>query len=260
MKKGLEGKKCLIMRHPSQAKSLIARLKQYGADPFLVPLITFRKSELTEKERRIIRQLPNYHWIVFTSQNGVKYFLEQMTAFFDLFPQQVKVAAVGKKTAEYLHERGIKVDFIPEQFTGETLSEEMKSLVQPGENICVIKGNLAKSSMREKLKKLGARVDEIVSYETQFPKENHRLLMEQLGQSEEGVLIFTSPSQVDHFWNILSTYGQRDRIQGKWIAAIGPVTKHALEARGIDVHICPDEYTAESLVEAIYLFFNGTKS
>ncbi|WAA11597.1 uroporphyrinogen-III synthase [Fervidibacillus halotolerans] len=252
----LEGKNCLIMRDPSQANSLIEGLKNYGANPILVPLISFRKRELTKREQMYLQQLSKYDWLVFTSQNGVKFFLEYVEKHHLSIPKQINVAAVGKKTSKYLEERGIRVDFIPKHFTGKTLAEDMKTFIRQGMKICVIKGNLAKSIVRDELNQLGAFVDELIIYETVFPEENRKGLLEKMSQLDDGVLIFTSPSTVEHFWNILSENGKLEQIHGKWIASIGPVTKEALESYGMPVHICPDEFTIEGLIREIHAFFN----
>lgn len=257
-KQALAGKKCLVMRHPSQANSFIAELEKFGAQPVLVPLISFRKTELSKGEGAVLNRLPEYDWFVFTSQNGVKYFLEQLSERGKGFPERVKVAAVGKKTGDYLLKRGIDVHFVPEHFTGDQLAGEMKKYFRPGDHLCIVKGNLARDVVRREAEKLGVVVDEIIVYETFFPVENQGMLLKELRNLHDGILIFTSPSTVTHFYQILTEHGETNLLKGKWVAAIGPVTKKALDRLGIPVHICPDEYTGEGLIREMVLTF--TKS
>lgn len=63
-----------------------------------------------------INQLALYDWIIFTSANGVKFFLERLFALShdvrDL--KGPKICAIGPRTAESLGALKIRVDFVPE--------------------------------------------------------------------------------------------------------------------------------------------------
>jgi uroporphyrinogen-III synthase len=71
-------------------------------------------------------------------------------------------------------------------------------------------------------------------------------------------IIFTSVNGVKHFWTRLVETGRpsagkrRDGLsfQGR-IAAIGPATAEALRRRGASVHLIPDEYRAEAILDQI---------
>lgn len=253
----LAGKKCLIMRDVSQAQSLINGVQSLGGIPILVPLISFRKSVLSDREQKQLKNLSDFDWLVFTSQNGVRFFLEQLAEYQLMFPEHVKVAVVGSKTKNSLLENGITPDFIPKKFTGEILAEEMKEFIKPGDKICIIKGNLARDRVSEVLKQSGAFVTDIVIYETFLPDESKEKLIEAL-QNHVDILIFTSPSTVEHFMDVLKMRKAETLLNGKWIACIGPVTKKALLKYNLPIHVCPEIYTIEHLLEGLKQFFNNT--
>jgi len=244
------------MRDSSQAGSLIEGIRSLGGIPLLVPLISFKKTSLSGRERKQMNELARFDWLIFTSQNGVRYFMEQLKELGLSFPKHVKVAAVGTKTQSSLVNYGISPSFIPKKFTGEALAEEMKNCIKKNERICVIKGNLARNIVSTVLRDVGAIVEEIIIYETFLPEENKEKLIEALNNKVD-VLIFTSPSTVKHFIAILMEKNKRHLLEGKWVASIGPVTKKTLEENGIHVHICPNIYTVDQLLEELKLFFES---
>lgn len=251
----LLGKKCLIMRDVSQANSLIKGIRALGGIPFLVPLISFRKKVLTSDEIETINNLTRFNWIVFTSQNGVKFFMKHLTERNIMFPKHIKVAAIGKKTKQCLQEFHISPSFVPNKFTGDVLGLEMKEVINKNEKICIVKGNLARDAAGCELRKFGADVHEIISYETYLPEESKKQLLQTLTEHRMDILIFTSPSTVDHFMGILKEYQKEDIFKEIWIACIGPVTKKALRKFNLPVHICPEVYTTDQLLIDLKNFF-----
>ena len=61
-----------------------------------------------------------YDWIIFTSVNGVKFFLERLFALgLDIRDLKgPRVCAIGPKTAEALEALKIRVDFVPLRVSG----------------------------------------------------------------------------------------------------------------------------------------------
>lgn len=63
--------------------------------------------------------------------------------------------------------------------------------------------------------------------------------------------VFTSQNTVAHFFNRLATLGCDNRALSTCrICAVGPMTAEILHAQGVTVHLVPDKYTAEGIVEA----------
>ncbi|HSG82076.1 MAG TPA: uroporphyrinogen-III synthase, partial [Gemmatimonadota bacterium] len=65
-------------------------------------------------------------------------------------------------------------------------------------------------------------------------------------------VVFTSANGVDRFWQELEASGRGGTLPGGIAtAAIGPATAEALERRGVEARIVPDEYVAEAIAEAL---------
>lgn len=123
-------------------------------------------------------------------------------------------------------------------------------------------------ALSKELRKLGAQVLEIPFIEIRKPKSYAPLDAALKNLGEYDWLILTSANGVEALWERMSKFLKgrgfsRDAkaVKGKWasasgaehlhIAAIGPATKKAIEARGVKVDVVPKEYVAESVVRSL---------
>lgn len=245
----LQGKKCLITRQSDQAKELIEMVNRFGGIPISIPLISFRPTELSEKDRIRIEQLYSYDWLVVTSQNGVNYFFERMKELHLSLPEKLKIAAVGTKTKAALEKHGLHADLIPENFTGDDLAHTLRKYVSTNERVLIVKGNLARDVIYKELIANGIKAEEWVVYETFFPEESKDKLIETMKNNHLDILIFTSPSTVEHFMETINEQQLSHKIKDSLIACIGPITKRKAESYGLTVSICPTVYTIEQLMQ-----------
>ena len=91
----------------------------------------------------------------------------------------------------------------------------------------------------------------VAAYRTVGPSDDDAArLVELFDSSPPDVATFTSPSTVEQ---LAATIGPRAEAlhERSRIAAIGPITRAAAEARGWTVHVTAEEYTAEGQVEAL---------
>jgi len=97
--------------------------------------------------------------------------------------------------------------------------------VKKDERVLICKGNLAGDVIFRALSRQGFRADEIVVYETFFPEESGKMLVEKVKSEKLDILLFTSPSTVEHFMSAVRRAGLEERVKDAVVAAIGPVTK-----------------------------------
>ncbi len=67
-------------------------------------------------------------------------------------------------------------------------------------------------------------------------------------------LVFTSANGVERFWLELEAGDRESLPDGMLVAAIGPATAEALEARGSQPQVVPEEYVAEAVADALVAF------
>src|SRR5690606_33769593 len=83
--------------HPDELPELLAA---NGATVIRWPLIEIRRASLSSHEKQQLLDLHQFHWIIFTSPNGVRYFFEwlkELTGTSNI-PPGLEVAVIGEKT------------------------------------------------------------------------------------------------------------------------------------------------------------------
>ena len=243
----LEGKRIVITRAKEQAGEFVKLLEGERAVPVLFPTIAFRP--VKPQDRRWEAKLGDYHWIIFTSANGVKFFVDLLNSVGLSFPERARVCVIGPGTLKVCKEYGIKVDLVPERFIAEGVVEALGDV--SGKRVLIPRAKVAREVLPETLKARGAEVDVLVVYETILPKVDTRSLSELDGSD---VITFTSPSTVENFFKILGEKA-KEVCRGKVIASIGPVTTERAEALGLKVDITSRVHSIAGLVDSIKEFY-----
>lgn len=253
----LYDKKVLIPRGKNHAKPVSALVRTFGGIPVEIPLLAFRTTLEAEAALQLKETLPMYDWIVFTSNVTVETF---MSVYQDACTtSRPKVAAIGVKTKEALAAANIATDFIPEKYVAEEFVKEFIPLVDPGMKVLIPKGNLARDYISASLSLHGADVEEIIVYETYMPDLSKQLLREKLEAGQLDILLFTSPSTIDHFMSVVDQYKLHDRISNCIISCIGPVSKAKAESCGLKVHVMPEVYTVHNMLKSIETYLIDDK-
>ncbi|RDU36288.1 uroporphyrinogen-III synthase [Neobacillus piezotolerans] len=244
----LSNKKVLVPRGASQAKPFSRLIEKHGGIPVEIPLLSFRPVRMDETLHHMLATVEEYDWIVFTSNVTVETFL----SFYGdrKRPRLPKIAVIGERTGLFLKERGFETDFIPSKYVAEVFAEEFIAHINKGCRVLIPKGNLAREHIANMLRKHGSIADEIVVYETYLPEESKQKLNEMLSKGELDILMFTSPSTVDHFIEATGEKGLKELAARCVVACIGPVTEKRLKSLGIPVHASPDQYTVEDMVNS----------
>ncbi len=248
----LLGRRVLVTRTRSQASRLIHLLERKGAGCIECPTIEVRPLEDTAAVDNAIERLVTYDWIVFSSANAVKFFFARIDALgLDIRALgSVKIAVVGAATAQAVHDLHLKVDLIPEDFRAEGLVDAFKTLKIEGEKVLIPRAKVARDVLPIGLREMGAEVDIVPLYETVIPEPPPQVV-ELLQEERVDVVTFTSSSTVDNFMKALPSETIKRVLSQARVACIGPVTAKTARKHGIDVDIIPEQYTIESMVQAI---------
>ncbi|GLY10135.1 uroporphyrinogen-III synthase [Pseudobacillus badius] len=251
----LSGKHIVVTRPRGQAASFIDKIEAAGGMVHFVPMLAFRSFSDGQETKRL-QQLPTYDWIIVTSKNGVDFFFQQLKEKGIDYNTVIKsrFAAIGTKTAEVLQSYGFHAEYIPEKFSADQFAEEISRGHFKAEKVLIPKGNLARTAIADALRAKGMTADEWIVYETYFPEEEKRHVMDLLTSNQTDVLTFTSPSAVRHFMEAAEE-ANIHTLQDSVVACIGPVTKKEADRFGLHTQICPEVYTSESLAEAIARYF-----
>lgn len=194
----VRGKKILVTRPKAQAEKTLRELRELGAEPILFPLIELTKpSDNFASLDFALQNLQYYDWIIFTSQNAVKYFFSRPSAPM-LESVDASFAAVGPETEKLLRELGAESVLIPEQHSSAGLVEKFQPIPLQKKQILFPRAKEGRDEICEGLAKLGAQVSVVEAYQTIMPEDLDRDEFAEALQ-EVDVVYFASPSAVKNY-------------------------------------------------------------
>lgn len=254
----LFGKRIIVTRARAQASDLVELLEEYGADCLQCPTIAIREMEDYTPLDRAIAELDSYHWIVFTSVNGVDHFYKRLNrAGRDSRALgQAKIAAIGSQTAAALAEKGIQADFVPAEFRAEGLLAGFGEIPQ-GTRVLIPRALEAREILPEELTKRGAYVNVVPAYRTVIEETEADALKEALRTRRVDAVTFTSSSTVRNFLTMLKGEDLQTLLSGVLIAAIGPITAQTAKDAGLQVEVMAQEYTVKGLADELIKAFTN---
>jgi uroporphyrinogen III methyltransferase/synthase len=257
----LFGKTVVVTRAKENASLLIEQLEEAGAQVIPFPTIEITPPASFRLLDKKIACLHHYHFLVFTSVNGVESFFSRLKKLRKdlrcLHP--IKIAALGEITAHALREHLIYPEIVPAVFTSTHLAKEFKREDMRGKRVLMVRSELSSGLLPYQLKKIGANVDEVHGYTVKIPKVDSEKVRRLFKNREIDLITFTSPSTFTHFVTLMKGNPLRELLRGVKIVAIGPVTKKEIEKQGIKVAITASPHTISGVVDAIISYYRTKK-
>ena len=248
----LFGKTIVITRAREQSESFTQLLMEKGAEPYSFPVIQTVPPEDWGPLDTALANLGKYDGLIFTSVNGVNFFLQRLKQKGKDIRELkgVRIFAIGPKTAQAVRDLGICVDVVPEKFVAESLLESLGKEDVKGKHYLLPRAQVAREILPHTLRDLGAEIDVAPAYQTILPVTLKDDLHKKLKDGNIDAITFTSSSTVQNFINILGD-DLTPLLNKTTIACIGPVTAKTAESMGLKVDIIPEDYTIEALTQAI---------
>jgi uroporphyrinogen III methyltransferase / synthase len=249
----LAGKTVLVTRAATQAGEFTQLLADAGARVLEMPTLEIVPPSSWAGLDESIANLNEFDWLILTSTNAVDYFYDRLrVAGKDSRALgNLKIAVVGRKTAQSLGHRGIEPDYIPPAYIADELAVNFP--VDPmGVKILFPRVETGgREVLVQQLTDRGATVVEVAAYQSQCPKFADPNLLQTLQRGEIDILTFASSKTVQNFAKLVDSSladGWQKDIQ---IASIGPQTSVACRELFQKVDIEATEYTLPGLVRAI---------
>ncbi|MFT4604774.1 MAG: uroporphyrinogen-III synthase [Rhodothermales bacterium] len=238
MRERLPKRRVLVTRAAEQAESLCLLLERAGFEAESYPTIAVLRTQ--GKDRPVPR--PG-DWLVFSSVNGVRFYLEP-----GLVPPGVRIAAVGTATEAALLEAGLPVDVVPEIFDAEHLARVVGDV--SGRRVIIPQAEGARPVLAEELGLRGGQVVTYAAYRTVTSSPDGP------PPSATDAITFTSPSTVTGYLELAGQAPPKQMV----IACIGSVTSAAAQNRGLRVDVVADPHTTQGLVDGLARHFNDLDS
>jgi len=244
----LSGRKIVVTRARGQAGELSGKLRDLGAEVIEYPTIEILPAADYGPLDEAIAHLGEYDWLIFTSANGVRFFMERLDASrSDLRALRARIAAIGPATRRAVEALHLKVDLMPREYVAESLVEAFVNEELAGKRILLPRAAVARDVAPAELSSRGARVDVVEAYRTVVPEDARARAAEIFqGETKPDWILFTSSSTVSNFVDAAGAAA----LDGVRVASIGPVTTATARRHGIEVAAEAASFTLDGLIEA----------
>ena len=255
--KPLTGKRIVITRARAQAQNLVAQIESLGGEVVELPTIEIAPPDDFTAFDAVVARIETYHWLIFTSVNGVEPFLARLQhgGKSILSLAALKVGAIGPETANKLAAAGIEACLVPERFQAEGILDAFKPDDLKGKRVLIPRAAEAREVLPNTLREWGATVDVVTAYRTVLPVVDVAPLAELFRQRRVDVVAFTSSSTVKNFVRLFGDRSLGEITAASALACIGPITARTVEDLGGRADIVAVEFTISGLVRAIVAFF-----
>ncbi len=227
-------KNILITREEKLDYKLEQLAEEKGLNIIYCPLIK------TQKVNFKVPDLDKYDYLIITSQNAIKYFLEDVP--FGKISHK-KVIAVGEKTKNYLKNLGFKDTIIPEIKSARGIEKLIQEKQFKNKKFLFIRAEKGQEIKNENL-------DLLIVYKTTFNKpKNFENCAEMLKEGKVDYVIFSSPST---FYSFLENFKDYEKLLNNTkIITIGNTTKKAVESKGFNVYFVPEKPSFEEIITVL---------
>jgi uroporphyrinogen III methyltransferase/synthase len=247
----LFGQRIVVTRPRDEGYRSAAALETLGAEVLLAPTIEVRAISDPAPLDAAIDRLASYDWLVFTSANGVRFFLERLTARGrDLrVLGHLKLAAIGPMTALALARFHLTADLVPETFRSEALAAELLQRA-PGRRILLARADRGRTVLKDELQQL-ADVDQVSVYHNVDAPALPEPVVAGIRDGTIDWITLTSPAIAARLHGLLPPELQARVGNEIRLATLSPVTAEAARSVGWTVAVEATEFTWEGLVRAL---------
>ncbi len=243
----LFGSAVLVAGSKRTSSKLRRRLTLLGAEVLTQAAIRVAPPPDWAPTDSVQARIQEYDWLVFTSGNGVDGFFNRLfSGGRDARSLgSVRIAALGKGTAERLRHFQLRADLTPERVDAAALA---KTLVDdaPGGAFLLARASGDHPVLAEELEELGAAVDQVPVYRTEEIGEPNPDLRDALKAGEvEWITITSSPTAR----SLVQLYGED--LRSAKIVSISPLTSATLRELGFEPAEEAVPHTVDGMVETL---------
>jgi uroporphyrinogen III methyltransferase / synthase len=243
----LFGRTVLITRPAHQSNDLATCLRNLGANILRQPAIEISPPADWSAVDVAIDRLGSFAWLVFSSSNGVEFFIRRLLERGLDIRQlgNLKLAAIGPGTTAALNEFHLHADVQPDEYRAEALAEALSPRAR-GSKVLLIRASRGREVLAEMLAAAGAEVEQVVVYESRDIATPNTDVAAALAASK---IDFTTVTSSAIARSLVHLFGKQ--LRQTRLVAISPLTATVLAELGHPPAFVAKDYTSEGLIDAI---------
>ena len=250
----LAGKRIVITRAPEQSQELAEALEHLGAEVVSLPTVSFAPPEDWQKLDEQLRRLEFFDVLLFLSKNAVRYIFDrcaQLGIKCEMLQTSNRfIGAVGQSTARALEEKGLHVNYIAKDGTGEALARELRESLS-GRRVLLPRSDRVDERISKALREAGADVTEVIGYRTTTATNLNEGILARIRRAEVDAVIFASPSAFQNFHSVIGGAEVAELSFRIDFVAIGPTTARSIRESSARVAVQAEQASISGLTAAI---------
>ncbi len=249
--KPLFGQRIVITRPSDEADRSASILEALGAEVLSAPTVTIGPPPDYEPVDRAIDRLGEFDWLVFTSGNGVRYFLDRLDARGrDLRALgHLKLAAIGPATAEALAQYRLKADLVPVEYRSEALASSLVDQAA-GRRILLARADRGRTILKDELQRV-AEVEQIAVYSNVDAPSIPDAVIDRIAAGSIDWITLTSSAITARLHALLPDRARCQIGRSTRLISLSPVTTAAARSLGWDVAAEATVYTWDGLIQTL---------
>lgn len=246
----LRGVGVLVTRPAHQAESLCDQLVAAGATPVRFPVLEIQPTRDPSAASALLSRLDESDIVIFVSANAVRFALEYPGVGASLAAAG-RVAAVGRRTADALRERGVQVDIVPagRQDSEALLAHDGLQAVG-GRRVVIVRGEGGREHLAETLHERGARVEYAELYRRVRPVVDTAALMTRWRGGDIDVAVVTSAEALANLYEMIAVEHRELLLRTPLVVMSERIAERGRELGFREVLVVPEASDA-GLVSAI---------
>ncbi len=249
----LAGRRILVTRSSAQAGVLSELIRHEGGEPVELATILVQPTKDWAAVDAALRELAGYEWVVFSSVNAVRIWMDRLHSLMldRRATVDVRIAAIGPATADALRVAGVGVDLVPLESVAESLVEALIREGIAGQRFLLPQATEARKVLANGLEAAGALVTVVAVYDTLPVAADAKSALAAIHSDRIDAVTFTSSSTVRNFARLVGGEDVGAVLQRTRVACIGPITATTAQELGIRVDAVATEHTMRGLVLAL---------
>jgi uroporphyrinogen III methyltransferase/synthase len=221
----------LLTRSENQNDEWKAEFEALGMTVLLQPAIEILPPDSWLAADSAILRIGEFDWVLFSSGNGVRFFMGRLCGCGIKFPDSVKVGVVGGGTDEIFFEYTSRhADALPKISNADGLLEKISNILSGnfnGKKFLLPRGNRGRDILAKGITNAGGVVEEAVVYKSVDCKNADTEILDKMQKNQIDWITATSPAIAESIVNMFGKLLRKTKI-----ISISPLTTAKLNSLG----------------------------
>ncbi len=247
----LFGQRIVVTRPLQESRVSALELEALGAEVIIAPMIEVKPLIDNSELDSTIAKIYTYNWLVFTSMNGVRAFMDRLFASGRDARALggIKIATIGPATTLALGDYHLKSDLVATTFRSEGLVAALREEVR-GRRVLLARADRGRTVLADALVGI-AEVDHVTVYRSVDAESLPDGVTDRILAGQVDWITLTSSAITERLHQLLPTEAQALIGTKVKLASLSPLTTAAANRLGWQVVAEPAEATWDALMQSI---------